>query len=110
MHHLAAIQEWRGDRIQVLAVQMNKHLTEIDGDIQVVVPERVILFGVQNFQQCGRWISVKVVVSNLVDLIAAGGVSRLVQTCKLMPYRRMMGSGRPAFLRACTIEPGPLAT
>ena len=29
---------------------------------------------------------------------------------KPKPYRRMIGSGRPAFLRAWTIEPGPLAT
>lgn len=86
-------------------------MAEINGDVQVMVPERMVLFRVQDLQQCGRWISVKVVVANLVDLVAMGGRVRLmIRTCEFIPYRRMMGSGRPAFLRAWTMEPGPLAT
>jgi len=38
-----------------------------------MVPERVVLLGVQNFQQCSRWVSVKVIMSNLVDFVAKEG-------------------------------------
>lgn len=70
MYHFAAIQEWRGNRIQRVGCTNKQYLTEVDRNIQVVVAERIVLFGIQNFQQRGGWISVKVVMSNLVDLIA----------------------------------------
>ena len=70
VYHLATVQEWRGDRIQGVGCTNEQHLTEIDGNVQIVISERVVLLGVQNFQQCGRRISVKVVMSNLVDFIA----------------------------------------
>ena len=73
MYHLAAIQERRGDGIQRVGCANEQHLTEINRNIQVMVPERMVLFGVQNLQQRGRWISMEVVVSNLVNLIAVGG-------------------------------------
>jgi len=73
MHHFAAVQEWRRDGIQRVGRANEQHLTQINWNVQVVVSECMILFGVQDLQQCGRWISVKVVVANFVDLVAMRG-------------------------------------
>ena len=52
---LHAVLEGRVDGLQLVGVGQEEHLTKINGHIQVVVPEGVVLLGVQHLQQsCAR--------------------------------------------------------
>ena len=85
---LHAVQERARHRVGDVGRGQEHHVTQVEVDLQIVVPERVVLGRVENLQQCGRGIA-SPVSADLVDLV-----------------EQEHGVHRPASVIARTIRPG----
>ncbi len=55
------IQQWLGNRIQIISGSDKHHLAQVIVDIQIVVVESRVLFRIQHFQQGGSRITLEVI-------------------------------------------------
>ena len=63
----AVAQRFR-DRIEHIGGGDEQHLRQIERNVQIIIPERRVLFGVQGFQQGRRWVAAKI-APDLVDFV-----------------------------------------
>ena len=65
---LHAVIERRGDIGSDIRRGYKQHLAQVIGNLKIIVPERIVLFGIEHFEQRGGRIAL-VVAAELVDLI-----------------------------------------
>ena len=68
LQDLHAVPQWLGDLRQHVRRRQEHHLRQIERDVEVVVRERVVLLGVEHFEQGGAGIAAEV-TPELVDLV-----------------------------------------
>src|SRR3982750_1206070 len=64
---LEAIAQRPRDRVELVGGRDEHHLRQIEGDLEVVIAERVVLFGIEDLEQRARRVAPEV-VPELVDL------------------------------------------
>ena len=74
--YLHTVPQRRGNSLQHVRRAEEQHLREIERALDVVIAERVVLFGIEDLEQCRRGITSKV-RTELVDLVEQeDGVAR----------------------------------
>ena len=68
LDHLHAVEQRRRDRRQRIRGGDEHHLREVEGDLDVVVAERVVLLRIEHLEQRGRRVAAEV-DAQLVDLV-----------------------------------------
>ena len=67
-YNLHAVIERRGDIGSDIRRGYKQHLAQVIGNLKIIVPERIVLFGIEHFEQRGGRIAL-VVAAELIDLI-----------------------------------------
>ena len=68
MDDLETVPQCRRNRIHDVGRGDEEHLREVEGQIEIVIPERIVLLGVENLEQRRARIAAHV-VAELVDLV-----------------------------------------
>ena len=127
MNDFATIQKWRWDRLQRIGSAYKQDLTQVDRNINIMILNIKFVFSQRPAEQRNlhwRYDSVldpKLPIKQLQDLhgncFDQSYQFRLYWKLQQIPvnitwrtYNNKIGSLRPAFLRAWTMRPGPLAT
>ena len=132
MHDLATVQQRRGDGLQSVRSAYEEYLAQIDWHVHIMILHTPISYHIPHPTHAdshGTNGSAQGPTPPAAQPQGPHG-SFPARSCRFRPYtalpiqhppsndththehtyRRMTGSGRPAFLRACTMLPGPLAT
>ena len=68
LEHLHPVEQRRGDRLEHVRRGDEHDLRQVEIDVEVMVAERRVLLGVEDFQQRGRGVAAEV-GAELVDLV-----------------------------------------
>ena len=103
LDNLHAVQQGAGNGVEVVGRGDEHHMRQVIVNVQVVVVEGVVLFGIQNLEQCRGWVAVDGVLRHLVNLIEDEhrvGRTRLLQALDdTAGHRADIRSAVSAYLR-----------
>ena len=88
--HFHPIPQCSRHRIEDVGGRDEQHLGQIERDVEVVIAERVVLLGIEDFEEGRRWIAAKI-RSELVDLVE--DEDRILRLGSPQPLHDLAGQG-----------------
>jgi hypothetical protein len=67
---LTSIKQWRANTVERVGGGDEYALAQVHRHVDVVIRESMILFRVQHLEERGRWVSMEVVVTNLMQTVS----------------------------------------